>query len=245
MKSIFGFGFDEKRMDELFEIQLRPLKSKNARSLYRIFIDFEDVEYLTTLDLQIKLDELNINLSKKEINGWLRSLQDAGLIAKENERGKPTTIVYDDKYTFDMWRLTPKGKEIAGGINHLLRGKTLIHPSAILNLEGIITEDKDSVKVILGLVEETYAQFAILRCLKKAGGSMFKNEMKEGLVPSDDIFERMTSRNLNKGLITEIRGYKKTGILFGFLRLLGLSYQQGVSIRLTEEGQELAEKLWP
>ena len=238
-----GLNLDEKNLEDLFETHLRPLKSRNARTLFRLFLGSKGVEYLTTLDLQIKLGELGLKLNKKEINGWLCSLQNAGLIVKEEERGKPTTITYDDKYTFDMWRLTSKGLEIEEGINHLIISKARTPEILFFNLKEITSMEEGRRIRILSQIEETYTQIAMLRCLQMAGGILTKSEMESRMTPPHEAHEKMIVKSRDQGLISETISPKKTGLISRFLRLLGLSNGRDVSIHLTEEGKRLVEKL--
>lgn len=238
-----GLSLDEKNLEELFEIHLRPLKSRNARTLFRLFLGSKGVEYLTTLDLQIKLSELGLKLNKKEINGWLCSLQNAGLIVKEEERGKPTTITYDDKYTFDMWRLTSKGLEVEEGINHLIGSKASSPEIRCYDLEDIAYMEKSTRIRILSQIEETYVQLVMLRCLRLAGSILTRIEMENMITPQHSALEKMIAKSRDQGLILETISPEKTGLISRFLCLLGLSKKGDVSIHLTEKGKRLVEKL--
>jgi hypothetical protein len=228
--------------DKLFEIQLKPLKSKNARKIFKIFVDESGIEYLTTLDLQTKLYRYSIKLSKKEINGWLRTLHDAGLITKGEKRGKPTTMEYEDKYTFDMWNITPKGMEIAEGINKLIRGKTeslaFVH---VTDWDSLAEMDADTKQQIMKDLDETYTKLTVLRNLMKAGGQMKKTDLRKGLIPEDSSFEKFISSSIEQGLLKEVENLSIYGSILWFLRLLGLSTQGEVSIHLTEKGYNQAE----
>jgi len=237
-----GLSLDEKKLEELFETHLRPMKSRNARTLFRLFLGSKGVEYLTTLDLQIKLSELGLKLNKKEINGWLCSLQNAGLIVKEEERGKPTTITYDDKYTFDMWRLTSKGLEIEEGINHLIGSKASSPEIPFFDLEDIASMEEGTRIRILSQIEETYVQLAMLRCLSMAGGILTRIEMGSRITTQHSALEKMIAKSRDQGLISETISPKKTGLISRFLRLLGLSKGGDVSIHLSKEGKRLVEK---
>lgn len=236
---------NEKGYDELFETYLRPLKSKNARMLFRLFLGHQNVDYLTTLDLQIKLDELGFTLSKKEINGWLSSLLEAGLIAKDDFRGKPTTISYEDKYTFDMWRLTSKGLEIAEGVNGMLNIKFDLPKYESLSLEGIAAKEKNMRLQILNHIEEIHMQITLMRLLSRAGGILSRSDMKRWTVPPYRILEKMVTNLKDLGLIKEVKDSRTTGFLSRFLRLIGLSNGRDVSFQLTREGKRLTEKFSP
>lgn len=238
-----SLSLDEKKLEKLFETRLRPLKSRNARTLFNLFLGLKGVEYLTTLDLQIKLGELGLKLNKKEINGWLCSLQNAGLIIKEEVRGKPTTITYDEKYTFDMWRLTSKGLEIEKGINHLIGSKARPIEIPFFDLEYITSMEESTRIRTLNQIEETYVQLAMLRCLRMAAGKLTRIEMESRITPQHNALEKMIAKSRDQGLISETINPKKTDLISRFLHLLGLSKGRDVSIHLTEEGKRLVEKL--
>lgn len=157
---------DNKYLDELFDKYLKALKSKNARLIYTIMFE-TDKTYLTTLDLQYKLKKYNTHLNKKELNNWLNFLRDSKLVTKKLERGRPTTINYDEKYTFDLWRISKKGKKI--GIilplfNYALSENSFLEVEDIIKSLGIKQIDdgkkfinlyyKDLLSVFNGLNKE-------------------------------------------------------------------------------------------
>lgn len=230
----------EDKFEELFEKNLRPLKSKNARIIYNIFIETKGVNFLTTLDLQTKLEKFEIRLSKKEINGWLRSLHEAGLITKEEDRGKPTTLDYDDKYTFDMWRLTPEGDEIAVGIDHLLKrrntNKMFLSENVIYKLASL---DQDTRQQ--NLIEEADINLKCLKILLEAGQALTLKEIRERLTP-DFVLQEIISSYLSQDLIVE---NNIGGWFIKVLGFLGLSRRQRATFRLTEKGRKFVERLRP
>ena len=97
-------------LEEIFDKTLRPLQSRNARHIFLILRDTGQ-EYLTTYDMQPILEGQENKLNKVELNNWLTALQDVGLVRKASKRGKPTTVPYTRRYTFDLWKLTKKGRE--------------------------------------------------------------------------------------------------------------------------------------
>ena len=101
---------NRQELEEIFEKTLRPLQSKNARHIYIVLRDSKE-EYLTTYDIQPILETQGNKLNKVELNNWLSALQDVGLVQKAPERGKPTTRPYNRRYTFDLWKLSQKGRE--------------------------------------------------------------------------------------------------------------------------------------
>jgi len=233
-------GLIEDNFEELFEKNLRPLKSKNARIIYKIFIETKGVDFLTTLDLQTKLEELGIRLSKKEINGWLRSLHNAGLITKEEDRGKPTTLDYDDKYTFDMWRLTPEGDEIAIGIDHLVKRRNInnmFHSENVI--DEIISLDQDTRQE--NLIKEIDINLKCLKILWEARKALTPEEIKEKLTP-DFVLKEIISSYLSQGLIVKNDTGGRFLKLLGFL---GLPRKHRATFQLTEKGRKFAEKLRP
>jgi len=96
-KEIFFRSEEIQLTDDLFELYLKPLRSRNARLIFLILFKLKDVGYLTTHDIQTKLKDIDCVLNKKEINGWLKSLWNAKLIIREEERGKPSITKYNDK----------------------------------------------------------------------------------------------------------------------------------------------------
>jgi len=101
---------NKEELDEIFEETLRPLQSRNARHIFLVLRDSKE-EYLTTYDIQPILEAQRTKLNKVELNNWLSALQDVGIVQKAPERGKPTTKPYNRRYTFDLWKLSQKGRE--------------------------------------------------------------------------------------------------------------------------------------
>ena len=101
---------NKEELDEIFEETLRPLQSRNARHIFIVLRDSEE-EYLTTYDIQPILEAQGNKLNKVELNNWLSALQDVGLVQKAPERAKPTSRPYNRRYTFDLWKLSQKGRE--------------------------------------------------------------------------------------------------------------------------------------
>lgn len=235
----------DKQIDELFEISLRPLKSNNARAIFNIFVKKRDVNSLTSLDLQSNLATLEIDLSKKEINNWLHSLEDAGLIKKEEKRGKPTTMPYDDKYTFDFWSITPKGMEISEGIENILKGRER-HPSIppIERIKDVSKQDPETIKQILNTVEEFYILQVTLRSLLRASGTKSLKELKENMKPKAKNLERTISSCIDQELVMKVDTPPRSRLLPMFLKLIGFTMEEKASFKLTSEGRIIAEKLY-
>ena len=192
-------------------------------------------KYLTTLDIQTHLDETGIDLSKKEINAWLRSLQDADLITKEPERGKPTTIAYDDKYTFDKWSLTETGLTVSEGLMGLISEKDtgVQHPATLKPEErpihDVATPSKEN-----GIVQTEGLQDLFLSELRRSDGKMQVNDLIKKLVPGDAEIAHALSALTKKGLI-DVREPDDGGFLTHVLVILGLKTRKKEAV-LTEKG---------
>jgi len=234
-----GFPMNETDFDVLFDTYLKPLRSRNARRIFKVLFEERKFESLTTLDIQTKLGVLGIRLSKKEINGWLRSLLDAGLVLKDAERGKPTTLEYDGKYTFDMWRITEIGVKIAKNLPNIIE-----EPS---RFEDELTFDRDKPPGLrtLGCSEEEFLFARMLRELFEAGGEMNRKELRRRLEPTDDDLNRVLSSRLNqlRGSTLIVQERRSLNLKSRLLSLLGLTSGDEVVYVLTEEGRQLARVL--
>ena len=231
------YSLDRRALDQLFEVDLKPLKNANARILYKIFLDSTSSKHLTTLDIQDKLKDADLMLRKKEINAWLVSLQSAGLITKENMRGKPTTIEYRGRYTYDLWRLTEKGRDIANKIVMFSLGKT--------SLKGPNNVHKDSdfeekgVKNHPDLHNLTDPKMmALLKTILHINEAITIEDLREMMSPSaESLFETISRGNID-GILT-VRSEESTsltGKIFGFL---GMPRKRKYSLTLTDEGREI------
>ncbi|MBA7655256.1 hypothetical protein ES703_63158 [subsurface metagenome] len=54
-------GLDQNLFDRLFEKAYKPFRSRNARTLFNIFIVEKEKEYLTTLDIQTHLSKVYLS----------------------------------------------------------------------------------------------------------------------------------------------------------------------------------------
>lgn len=230
-------SLDIRALDQLFEVDLKPFKNANARILYKIFLDSKTTKHLTTLDIQDKLKNTDIMLRKKEINAWLISLQAAGLIMKENMRGKPTTIDYLGRYTYDLWGLTKKGRDIANNIAMFSSEQT--------SLKGLDNSPTDSdfeqnrVKRHSDLHNLTDPKLmALLRTILHMNEAITLEDLSEQMSPStESLFETISRGNLN-GVLT-VKSEESTSItekIFGFL---GMPRKRKYSLTLTDEGREI------
>ena len=231
-------GLDQKLFDQLFERAYKPFRSRNARTLFNIFIVEKEKEHLTTLDIQTHLDEIGIDLSKKEINAWLRSLQEADLITKEQERGKPTTLVYDDKYTFDKWSLSEKGLNVSEDLRELISGT--IGGEQYNN--NVSVDDRDVIDAAAplqddGSLQASYLRSLLLSELRRSSGIMRRNGLLKKLIPGDAELDYALSALIEQGLI-DVKKQKGGGFLTRVLVTLGLKPEDR-EVHLTEKGHRL------
>jgi DNA-binding transcriptional ArsR family regulator len=231
-------GLDQKLFDQLFERAYKPFRSRNARTLFNIFIVEKEKEHLTTLDIQTHLDEIGIDLSKKEINAWLRSLQEADLITKEQERGKPTTLVYDDKYTFDKWSLSEKGLNVSEDLRELISGTIGGEQyNNNLSVDDRAVTDTAAPSQDDGSLQASYLQSLLLSELRRSSGIMQRNELLKKLIPEDAELDYALSALIEQGLI-DVKKRKGGGFLTRVLVTLGLKPEDR-EVHLTEKGHRL------
>ena len=231
-------GLDQKLFDQLFERAYKPFRSRNARTLFNIFIVEKEKEHLTTLDIQTHLDEIGIDLSKKEINAWLRSLQEADLITKEQERGKPTTLVYDDKYTFDKWSLSEKGLNVSEDLRELISGTIGGEQhNNNLSVDDRAVTDTAAPSQNDGSLQASYLQSLLLSELRRSSGIMQRNELLKKLIPEDAELDYALSALIEQGLI-DVKKRKGGGFLTRVLVTLGLKPGDR-EVHLTEKGHRL------
>jgi len=196
-------------MNMLFESLLKPLKSKYARAIFNIFLEYKNIEYLTTMDIQEGLNPYRIILSKKEINAWLKSLNSSFLISKGLERGKPTTIDYDDRYTYDKWSITPKGVLLSIGLKAL----------------------RDSIEEN----HEIYHNHSILSFIHSSNGSIELDHLKDILLNQQGF--KKTLEDLKKqGYILERK--EDRSIISKLLSSIGVPMKVITTLILTDEGNK-------
>lgn len=226
-------GLDQNLFDRLFEKAYKPFRSRNARNLFNIFIVEKEKEYLTTLDIQTHLDERGTDLSKKEINAWLRSLQQADLITKEQERGKPTTLAYDDKYTFDKWSLTETGLNVSEGLRELISG-TLNGEQHLktIRIDRRPVADSSALSKDDGSQQVNILQDLLLAELRRSDGKMQKNDLMKRLIPGKTKINHALSALIERGLI-DIKERDRGGFLTRVLVTLGLKTED-MEVHLTE-----------
>jgi len=233
-------------LDALFEKYLKPLRSKNARTIFKILVKEKKVKSMTTLDIQTKLDEIGIIQSKKEINGWLHSLNVAELAIKDEERGKPTTIDYDDKYTFDHWRLTDFGIKIAENLPSVLGTMpTLVEEDIETLLNELTKIEIDRRAKILKKLDELNMIVKLLLYFLETGSELNKTKLMKKLEPPEKELDNLISKysNQDRGPTLMIRKPQKPGLITKVFCLLGLSHNREEKYYLTEEGRRIAEAI--
>ena len=229
-------------LDEAFEKTLRPLMSENARLIY-LTLKESIKPNLTTLDMQDRLKDHGVKLSKKELNNWLSSLHSSGLVRKEPERGKPTTITYNGRYTYDLWSLTEKGHETAWRLS-IFTGKT-----PILNKEKTIVEIRlPNLETITTSqvrdLEKLYISIKIMNLLLKQKKPMDTPSLSAQTgISHEKILEWIkTDEDLSiKNLYLLDRNMPS--LMARILILLGLREAKTYNISLSSEGKKRAEAL--
>lgn len=237
---------DKLEFDALFDIYLRPLRSENARRIFKVLVEENDARALTTLDIQSKLKERGIRLSKKEINGWLHSLTAAGLVEKGVERGKPTTLEYHDKYTFDLWRLTDLGAKIAKGLPRILGTRfPFLEGDAEHSLKEISRMDREGKKQTIQSINDLYLLTTILQRLFEDGGEMKRINLMKKIRPAESQLDQLLQSysNHSQGVNLIARVERRRGLRNKLLNILGLSFKKDLSYALTEEGRKHAKAL--
>ena len=233
----FTVSLDLKALESLFEIDLKPLRNAYARLLYAMFIESTEVEHLTTLDIQNKLQGNNLNLHKKEINSWLSSLQTAGLITKEYERGKPTTINYKGRYTYDLWLLTEKGQDIAKKIMILYSEKTSYNSDEnVLNVANL--KETDVVNDELLVPHADWFMFCLLRTITNSKNLVTLNDLRELISPSPEAIIKLISQGSLNGLLT-VEIARPSSIMEKIFRYLGISNKQKYLLQVTKKGEHI------
>ncbi len=227
---------DEKapELDSLFDGSLRPLHSKNARRIFDAFYDNKHHEHLTTHDLENLLEERGFTISKKEINAWLVSLQEAGLILKLEGRGKPVASEYSDRYTFDLWQLSEAGINLRQRLRYLVDTKE----ASTLPKLGELSPEKISD------IEDLYFTSMILLLLHDNGGSMSYTELRKRLALDREklaVYSWPDTSYSEKPLF-EIKVMPPTLRTRAF-KLFGWVIEDDLTFTLTEEGRAMAETI--
>jgi DNA-binding HxlR family transcriptional regulator len=232
----------EEELNTIFEETLRPLMSESARKIYVILVKSAET-HLTTLDMQDTLKDREVTLSKKELNNWLSSLQSAGLVQKDPERGKPTTIPYSDKYTYDLWSLTGKGLETAQKLSIFtqetptLNNVKTIAETSLPDLENVTEEQ-------MTRLETLYLNMRTLRTLRdEVHPSPLKQLSAKSGISQDVLQEFIEHQTKSDEIPLYLLSEKGSGLGDKILRSLGLRRRRETLISLSSEGKRKAQAL--
>jgi len=226
-------GESKNTLENLFEGVLKPLHSRNARRIYQVFYQNKEYPHITTHDIEKKLEEQGLFINKKEINGWLVSLQESGLISKMDERGKPIASDYENRYTFDLWRLTETGLLVGVRLPTLMAKKNSSLPAlADINPSTILE------------IEDLYLTAKLLVILYERGGQAGYKEVRKELAIDREklaVYSWPDAAHSNKPLFVII--VKPSSFMSKLFKLLGWFLEQDLSFKLTEEGIRMAETI--
>jgi len=218
-------------INKLFEGVLKPLHSRNARRIYEVFYKNKEYTHITTYDIETKLEEDGLSINKKEINGWLVSLQEAGLISKMDARGKPLASDYENRYTFDLWKLTETG---------LIVGRRL--PSLMMEKEFSLPSLADLTPTKIHEIEDLYLTSKLLITLFEKGGQLSYKDVRRELAIDREklaVYSWPDAAHSNKPLF-EIT-VKPPSFRSKVFKLMGWFLEQDLSFKLTNEGKKMAE----
>jgi predicted transcriptional regulator len=238
-------------LDDILEVRLRPLHNLNTREVFMLFNELtEESEVLTTLDIQSRLGERGISLRKKEINLSLHYLTRAGLIERLPQRGKPTIVDYDGRYSFDLWKMREEGKRIHRGLANMMQGSP-----AVLDLdeEKMFKELEEMPPEQTGKRLERLLRLGkiavLLSCVLKSREeevSSYRLEKSTGM-PREEVehlLDSVSDATPRLPRLVERRERRRTGTRL--LRALGLARRRGESevfYSLTESGRRCAERM--
>ena len=200
--------------------------------------------------MQHLLEEQGNKLSKVELNNWLSAMQEVGFVQKELERGKPTTRPYNKRYTFDLWKLTEKGREISKRLE-VFRGNTpiqtrekvvektiekVVEISKLPNLVDATLEDQEKVNALsmhIGLLKALKEKnFMDIMSLSNESGFTPKK-----IVEFIEDLEKIDSNTLY--FLSEISWDLKGKIL----HTIGLKPKKNYSVSLSIDGKKIAASL--
>lgn len=224
--------------ETLFEGWLKPLHSKNARTLYQIMFKHKKNGYITTYDIEAKLLENGDKMNKKEINGWLNSLLEADLVSKDKDRGKPTLIHYEGKYTYDRWILTQAGINLGISLPNLMTVERELSPKTII--PSILDLNEETLEDI----EDLFYTAKLLVTLYKSGGKMTYVTLRKTLNISKEklaIYSWPDSAHSDKPLF-EV-AVKPPSLKSQIIKLFGQIHEADLDFTLTDSGKTMAERL--
>ena len=237
--------FYGEELDDLLDIHLKPLRSKNARSIFRIFLNEIEKRELTTYDIQARLGQNGSSLSKKEINAWLRSLQEANLISKREERGKPTTKEYRGRYTYDLWTLTKKGLEMACALESILVNGEARSCYDLQDLAEIIDEsDTTRAQKIIDKIEESYTLLILIKSLSNTGRLLKYDELERKITPIQTTLNEIVLSRSGRKFLEVTKGPASQSIFDKIFHYLGIPSKGQNVVSLTDEGKRLVSRIW-
>jgi len=229
-------------LDQTFENTLRPLMSGSARQIFMTLVKSPKPQ-LTTLDMQNAPEARGAKLGKKELNNWLSSLQTAGLVQKEPERGKPTTTVYNGRYTYDLWSLTEKGRGTAQKL------RIFTHETPTLNNVKTIVERRlpdleEATHEQLSQLETLYISYRTLRALRDQTHSFTLKELSATTGINRDTLEKWLRNQEKKSKETLYVVHRKDpGIVERIAESIGLGRGTTLLISLSSDGKRRASAL--
>ena len=220
-------------LDNLFDGILKPLHSRNARRIFEVFNQYKEYNHITTHDIEIEFGKQGFSINKKEINGWLLSLQEAELILKLNERGKPVISKYKDRYTFDLYQLTKTGLMVSQKLLLFKETNDLILPHLTELTLSKIHE-----------IEDLYMTSKLLITLFNHGGSLSYTDLRKELAIDR---EKLAVYSWPDALYSEKPLFEVTVKPPSFrakvFKLFGWILEQDLSFKLTEEGLKMAAEI--
>lgn len=227
---------EKDELDRLFDIDLRPMRSKNARTIYLLFLENRNLNSLTTLDLQPLLEKKKISLKKKEINAWLKNLHKADLLTREHERGKPTTTDYAGRYTYDLWRLTPKGLEIAYKLDKFMLPKTSLENYK--STCDVNFSNKDLMEPTETAQKIEPIHLSIMTNLAEANGFLTIEKLKANLTSSWKSLEEFIETGVQRGYYRLEEAPHESSV-DRFLRLLGIPRKGKNIVEMTDLSRKI------
>lgn len=244
----------ELALDDILEVHLKPLRNINTRKIFMLFHELRGEKgILTTLDIQRRLKEQGLRLNKKEINLSLHYLARAGLIERLPQRGKPTTVEYNGRYSFDLWSIKGVGEKIYIGLVNLVQGRI---PEALdLDEERLFKEFEmmppEQFRTILErsfrLSKLTTLLYSILETAEEEVSS-HKLEKLTG-IPREEVeslLEGVSTSTRDSPCFVEAKERDKDSARTRILKALGLvlgGRKSETVYSLTERGRKYAERI--
>lgn len=244
----------ELTLDDVLEVHLKPLRNLNTRKIFMLFNELRRGEgILTTLDIQRELEEQGIRLDKKEINLSLHYLARAGLIERLPQRGKPTIVEYDGRYSFDLWRIRGVGERIYIGLVNMVQGRI---PEALdLDEERLFKEFemmppervRKTLERSFRLSKSTTLLVSILKTREEEVSS-HRLEKLTGIPRGEveTLLDKISTSTKESPRLVETK--EKDSARTRILKALGLARggQKGETVySLTERGRKYAEMIEP